>query len=117
MKFITGAISELIKNLLPSNNKYYLTRDWVTDKLIPLLKTMNQRAAEQRGFIQNNQGIHSNTIIVCVVLGAAVFMISILIFTCYKSQAGMSNRLQNAVHNLLNSVGLRAPNPMPDFAL
>ena len=78
---------------------------------------MNQRAAENRGTIQNNQEIHSNTIIVCVVLGAAVLMIAILIFICHKSQAGMSNRLQNAVHNLLNSVGLRAPNPLPDFAL
>ena len=115
MKFITGAISELIKNLLPNNNKYYLTRDWVTDELIPLLKTMNQRAAEQRGIIQNHQEIHSNTIIVCVVLGAAVLMISIYIYVCYKNQAGMSNRLQNAVHNLLNNVGLRAPNPKPDF--
>ena len=115
MKFIAGAIFELISNLLPNNNKFYLSRDWVTDELIPLLKTMNQRASEQRGIIESNQGAHSNTIIVCVVLGSAILMTAILVLVCYKNQAGMSNRLQNTVHNLLNSVGLRAPNPMPDF--
>ena len=116
MKFIAGAISELISNLIPNNNKFYLSRDWVTDELIPLLKTMNQRATEQRGItIENNQGAHSNTVIVCVVLGSAILMTAILVLVCYKNQAGVSNRLQNAVHNLLNSVGLRAPNSMPDF--
>ena len=115
MKFIAGAISELITNLLPNNKQFYLWRDWVTDELIPLLKTMNQRATEQRGIIENNQGVHSNTIIVCVVLGSAILMTAILVLVCYMNQVSMSNRLQNAVHNLLNSVGLRAPNPMPDF--
>ena len=105
MKFIAGAIYELISNLLPNNKQFYLSRDWVTDKLIPLLKTMNQRATEQRWIIENNQGVHSNTIIVCVVLGSAILMTAILV-VCYKNQASMSNRLQNAVHNLLNSVGL-----------
>ena len=115
MKFIAGAISELISNLIPNNKQFYLSRDWVTDELIPILKTMNQRAIEQKGIIENNQGAHSNTIIVCVVLGSAILTTAILVLVCFKNQTSMSNRLQNVVHNLVNSVGLRAPNPMPNF--
>ena len=115
MKFIAGAIPELISNLIPNNKQFYLSKDWVTDKLIPILKTMNQRAIEQKGMIESNRGAHSNTIIVCVVLGSAILATAILVLVCFKNQTSMSNRLQNIVHNLVNSVGLRAPNPMPDF--
>ena len=87
----------------------------MTDELIPTLKTMNQRAIEQMGIIESNQGVHSNTTIVCVVLRSAILTTAILVLVCFKNQKSMSNRLQNAVHNLMDSEGLRAPNPMPDF--
>ena len=115
MKFIAGAISNLISNLMPNNDQYYLSRDWVTDELIPTLKTMNQRAIQQKGVIKNNQGVNSNTTIVCVVLGSAILTTAILVLVCFKNQTSISNRLQNAVHNLMDSVGLKEPNPLPDF--
>ena len=115
MNFIDGAISELISNLIPNDKQFYLSKDWVTDELIPTLKAMNQRAIEQKRIIESNQGAHSNTIIICVVLGSAILTTAILVLACFKNQTSMSNRLQNVVHNLVNSVGLRAPNPMPNF--
>ena len=83
--------------------------------MIPTLKAMNQRAIELKGITENNQGAQSNTIIICVVLGSAILIISILVLVCFKAQTNMSNRLQNVVHNLVNNVGLRAPNPLPNF--
>ena len=115
MNFIAGAITELISNLVPNDKRFYLTKGWVTSELIPTLKAMNQRAVELKGITINNQRVQSNTIIACIILGSTILVISILVITCFKTQNNMFNRLQNVVHNLMNSVGLRAPNPMPDF--
>ena len=76
---------------------------------------MNQRAIELKGITINNHWVQSNTIIVCIIMGSAILVISILVITCFKAQNNMFNKLQNVVHNLMNNVGLRAPNPMPDF--
>ena len=115
MNFIARAFTDLISNLIPNDKQFYLTKGWVTDELIPTLKAMNQRAIELKGITENNQGVQSNTIIICIVLGSAILTISILVIICFKAQTNMSNRLQNVVHNLVNSVSLRAPNPMPNF--
>ena len=56
MKFIAGAISNLIDNFMPNDNRYYVSSNWVTDELIPTLKTMNQRAIQLKGAIENNKG-------------------------------------------------------------
>ena len=104
MKFIAGAITNLIDNLMPNNDRYYVSSDWVTDELIPTLKTMNQRAIQLKGAIESNKGVNFNTTIVCVVLGSAILTTAILVLLCFKNQTSISNRLQNAVHNRHNSV-------------
>ena len=85
MNFIVGAITELISNLVPNDKRFYLTKGWVTSELIPTLRAMNQRAIELKGITINNQWVQSNTIIVCIILGSAILVISILVITCFKN--------------------------------
>ena len=115
MKFIAGAIANLIKNLMPNENRYYVSRNWVTDELIPTLDTMNQRAIQLKGAIANNKGVNFYTTIMCVILGSAILITAIFMAYCFRNQSTISNRLQNAVHNLMDNVGLRAPNQLPNF--
>ena len=115
MKFIAGAITNLIKNLMPNENRYYVSRNWVTDEIIPTLDTMNQRAIQLKGAIETNKGVNFYTTMICVILGSAILIIAMFMAYCFRNQSTISNRLQNAVHNLTDNAGLRAPNQIPDF--
>ena len=87
----------------------------MTDEIIPTLKTMNQRAMQLKGAIENNKGVNFYPTIVCVILGSAILTTAIFIVLCFRNQSNISNSLQNAVHNLMDNVGLRAPNQLPNF--
>ena len=86
MKFLAGAITNLIENLMPNENRYYVSRNWVTDELIPTLKTMNQRAIQLKGAIESNKGVNFYTTIVCVILGSAILTTAIFVVLCFRNQ-------------------------------
>ena len=117
MEVVGGALTSLIKNLIPDGNQHYPITHWVEEELQPLLSALNHKTTETQDDLEANFAIDSVT---QVILGAVVLILAItgiVTFYCIRHNQRVISRLSDGELATFDQVGQSVPNKVPNFRL
>ena len=117
MEFVGGALKALIDNLMPDGNVPWVNRDWVSEELQPLLGALNQKATSNLQRITDNEAAHNQSLIMIMVITAVLVLLILMVVFCYRSQRSLTGRITDGIHKIYASMGQKATNEQPPFAL
>ena len=117
MELVGWALKALIDNLVPDGNAHYVNSDWVSEELQPLLTALNQKASNNLQRINDTDSHHHLTLILVIVMAAVLVLLILMAVVCFRSQRHLTGKITNGIHNIYASIGQKATNEQPPFAL
>ena len=117
MEFVGTALKALIDNLVPNGNNHYVNSDWVLEELQPLLTALNQKASNNLQKINDTDSRHNLTLILVMIKAAVLVLLILMVVICFRSQRHLTGKITKGIHNIYASIGQKATNEQPPFAL
>ena len=102
---------------MPDGNAHYVNSDWVSEELQPLLTALNQKASNNLQKNNDTDSRHNLTLILVMVMAAILVLLILMVVICFRSQRHLTGKITDGIHNIYASIGQKATNEQPPFAL